>query len=234
MPTISRRPIVAVATLALSVVGFATAAAAHVDPDPPNVPAGASVTVGFLVEHGCDDSPTISVAIRMPEGVSEARPLDKAGWLVALEDNVATFVGGRLEATAEDSFLVSFVAPTAVAPLVFPVVQTCEIGEIVWGEVAEPGQPEPESPPAVIAVVAPAETVPPETTVRPAVETLATTPPLAIEPAPTAPALVVTATRPTTWATTVPQRSSRDLLIGATVGTAVTAAIAVALNRRQH
>ncbi len=254
MPQPIPRSIVAAATLAVSVVGFAAQAVAHVDPDPASVPAGASVTVGFLVEHGCDDSgtssATTSVAIRMPEGVAEARPVDKAGWLVALEDNVAIFVGGPLDATTEDTFSVSFVVPNVAGPLVFPVVQTCEVGEIVWGEVVEPGQPEPDSPPAVVEVVvapdaaataapAPAD-APTEmaqaATVPPTIPAVAVTPVTApistTAPSMTTPAAVAITAAPTTLRTTGQHRSGRDLLIGATVGTAITAAIAVALNRR--
>ena len=52
------------------VVASAVAAGAHVAADPSEVPAGTTQTIGFTVEHGCGESPTVGVDLQLPDGVS--------------------------------------------------------------------------------------------------------------------------------------------------------------------
>ena len=80
-----RRTTLAVITLAalalaLVAVGVATA---HIDPTPPKALVGRTTTVAFTVEHGCDGSPTRSLAMRMPAGAH----LGEAGPEGGLEDH---------------------------------------------------------------------------------------------------------------------------------------------------
>ena len=78
------------ATAVVMLVG-AGLASAHVDPDPPAVEAGASATVGFGVEHGCEGSPTVEVQIELPATITDAAPVEKSGWDAVIDGGVLTF-----------------------------------------------------------------------------------------------------------------------------------------------
>ena len=56
----------------------AVALPAHVEPQSSEAPAGARTTFGFLVEHGCDGSPTVQVSIQLPEGLTDPEPVAPA------------------------------------------------------------------------------------------------------------------------------------------------------------
>ncbi len=58
-----------------------------------------------------------------------------------------TFSGGSLPATTEETFSITFTAPTTNGALVFPSIQRCTVGQINWIEPTVEGQPEPEDPP---------------------------------------------------------------------------------------
>ncbi len=106
---------------------------AHVEADPIAVEAGKSATVGFAPAHGCDGSPTTSLAFKVPASVTDATPVDKAGWKSEAKDGVVTFSGGSLGATVDtERFEITFTAPTAAGPIYFPVVQTCVKGQNNW------------------------------------------------------------------------------------------------------
>ena len=70
------------ATAALTAVA---AASAHVGTDPGKAPAGQSTTVGFGIGHGYEGSPTRSVSIQIPAGVTLAKPLPKPGWKITIK-----------------------------------------------------------------------------------------------------------------------------------------------------
>ena len=115
-------------TLMVSGVSYA-----HVEPDPIAVEAGKSATVGFAPGHGCDGSPTISLAFKVPASVTDAVPVDKAGWTGEAKDGVVTFSGGSVDATVNtERFEITFTAPAEAGPIYFPVVQTCVKGAISW------------------------------------------------------------------------------------------------------
>jgi hypothetical protein len=65
-----RRPI-AIGAATAAVLLMASPAAAHVEPDITSAPAGSRTTVEFVIEHGCDGSPTIEVAMQLPAGVTQ-------------------------------------------------------------------------------------------------------------------------------------------------------------------
>lgn len=115
-------------TLMVSGVSYA-----HVEPDPIAVEAGKSATVGFAPAHGCDGSPTTSLAFKVPASVTDAVPVDKAGWMGEAKDGVVTFSGGSLGATVDtERFEITFTAPAEAGPIYFPVVQTCVKGQNNW------------------------------------------------------------------------------------------------------
>ena len=143
---------------------FADVAHAHTDTDVVAVPAGSTATVTFRPQHGCEGSPTITVAVRAPVPGAVAEEVE--GWSASStpegdEFTVLEWVGGVLPADEAGAFPVEFVVPDAVGELlVFPAVQGCENGgELPWIS----GDPAAEFPaPRVLILAAgsePAETI---------------------------------------------------------------------------
>lgn len=58
-------------------------AEAHVDVHPQSAAAGDFELLHFVVYHGCDQSPTIKVSVKIPEGVVLVRPQVKPGWEIS-------------------------------------------------------------------------------------------------------------------------------------------------------
>jgi periplasmic copper chaperone A len=143
----------AAATCAL-LLAMNTMALAHVDPDPIAVQAGTAVSVAFKVEHGCNDSPTVKLEFKVPDTVTDAQPVAKAGWTGSVTDGIVMFSDGSLAADIEDTFSISFTAPATAGIIHFPIAQTCATGSIAWVEIAADGAPEPEHPAATINVTA--------------------------------------------------------------------------------
>ena len=206
-----RRVVVLCLASSAAVLGFATSASAHIDPDPTEAQAGSAVSIGFTVEHGCEGSPTVQLDMRLPEGVTEASPDAVDGWEGSIDGNVVTFVGGPLPDDVEGTFSVSMtLPPTPDVTIYFPFVQRCEAGEIRWIAIpAEPGEELDEPAPAMLLTgpvaptTAPAPT--PETSDAP---TTTETPATTAEPAPSAPATDVTTTTDVTATTDVAASSS--------------------------
>jgi uncharacterized protein YcnI len=147
------------AAMTATVVLFAGGlASAHVDPDPIAIQAGTAATVAFKVEHGCDGSPTNSMKFQIPDGVTDAAGVAKDGWTATLTGNTLEFAGGPLGPDEEDHFDISFTAPATEGDISFPVIQTCEQGEIAWIEPMVEGAEEPEHPAPTIKVTADAPT----------------------------------------------------------------------------
>src|SRR5690606_12643291 len=65
----------------LTFVGVADASA-HVSVDPESAAAGSHTVLTFSVPHGCEDSPTVKVAIQLPTGISAATPTRNAFYTV--------------------------------------------------------------------------------------------------------------------------------------------------------
>lgn len=147
-----RRRAVVLALVALTTSVAAGPASAHVHTDPATVKPGARATVAFRITHGCDGSPTVKVALRLPAGVARATPMAVAGWKASVRGRVVTWSGGRLAPTATQAFAVTATFPTAKGVLAFPMVQTCVKGENAWIEPTVAGQPEPAHPAPMIGV----------------------------------------------------------------------------------
>ena len=133
---------------------FAGVSYAHVETEPAAVEAGKSATVSFSPSHGCDGSPTISLAFKMPGSVSTAVAIAKTGWETSTADGVVTFSGGSLEATTVENFDITFTAPAAAGPIFFPVTQKCEKGEINWIDMPNPDGSEAEFAAPLVTVTA--------------------------------------------------------------------------------
>ena len=127
---------------------------AHIDPTPLAMQAGTTGTVQFNVEHGCNGSPTTDIKIQLPDGITDVAAVDKAGWTSTLTGNVVEYKGGPLAADQEDHFDVTLTAPTQPGDIRFPIIQTCQQGELAWIEVAAEGAPEPEHPAPTLKITA--------------------------------------------------------------------------------
>lgn len=144
------------AVIAVTVVaslGVASAASAHIDPDPTEVNAGTEATVGFTVEHGCEGSPTVKLEMQVPETITTFEGVDVAGFTASTDGQVVTWSGGTLGPDTEQTFELTFTAPAQDGEASFPIIQTCEEGSIDWIEEEVEGQPEPEHPAPVVAIV---------------------------------------------------------------------------------
>jgi periplasmic copper chaperone A len=109
-----------------------TVAGAHLAPDPSAVEAGTAATIGFVVEHGCDDSPTVELRFEVPSAAGSVQPVAKEGWTSSVDGRVVTFAGGSLDAHTSGTFELEFTAPAEASTMYFPVVQRCDEGENPW------------------------------------------------------------------------------------------------------
>lgn len=148
---------------AVLAVAAPLAASAHVHVTPDTSDAGATTRLAFSFSHGCEDSPTTSLTITVPDGIDGVTPVLDGAWSITREvgdDGIPTSVTytavtpvetGVAASVALDVIFASSAANTSVA---FPVLQTCEVGSIDWSEVAGDGQTEDdlEAPAPVVAV----------------------------------------------------------------------------------
>ena len=86
--------------------------------------------------------------------MTDAVGVAKDGWTSTLTGDTLEFSGGPLAADQEDHFDITFTAPAQPGDIRFPVIQTCEQGELAWIEVAAEGAAEPEHPAPTIKVTA--------------------------------------------------------------------------------
>jgi uncharacterized protein YcnI len=135
----------------------AVPATAHIVLSQPSAAPGARYVASFRIGHGCDGSATTAIRIEVPVNVSEARPQPKPGWTLTIEhvplakpitvkgkeikERVSAVIWrGRLGDDQFDEFGLLVHLPDAVGTLFFPVVQSCEKGEIRWRDIPVDGQ----------------------------------------------------------------------------------------------
>lgn len=161
-----RRLALASTVALLATLGLAAPALAHIDPDPVEAQAGATLTVAFTVEHGCDGSPTVEINMRLPEGVTEPVPVPVAGWDERIEDGVVTYAGGPLPADTPGTFEITMTLPaTPDTTIYFPFVQRCEVGEIRWIALPDDSGDEPDEPAPALDLIGPAISPPADSAV---------------------------------------------------------------------
>ncbi|HSB87626.1 MAG TPA: DUF1775 domain-containing protein [Ilumatobacteraceae bacterium] len=148
----SKRVVVCMAASMATMLAGGAVAFAHIHPDPLAMQVNTSGTVGFTIEHGCDGSPTTSVKIQIPADLNDVVPIDKAGWTATVSGDSVEFSGGPLAADLEDHFDISLTAPAQPGELRFPIIQTCQQGELAWIEVEQEGGTEPEHPAPVLEI----------------------------------------------------------------------------------
>lgn len=146
-----RLPLAAAAAIGVALC-IAAPASAHIHTDPEEVKAGTSNEVGFIIEHGCDGSPTIQVELQLPDGVTDISAEDQDGFAASVDGQVVEFTGGSLPDGTEHSFTVTFTAPSEAGTIDVPLIQTCEEGSNDWIQPEVEGQPEPEYPAPQLAI----------------------------------------------------------------------------------
>jgi uncharacterized protein len=134
------------------VVLAAAPAWAHLDPDPIAAQKGTSTTVTFKLEHGCGESNTSSLAIKVPAGVTNVEPQKVAGFTESFADGTITYSGGNQPPHDELPFPVKLTVPATAGDIAFPAIQKCVVGEIDWIQETKEGQPEPEHPAPVMKI----------------------------------------------------------------------------------
>lgn len=156
----------------------AAPASAHVSPDVREVAAGSYNDVQFGVGHGCEDSPTTSIEMQVPEQLNSVTPFVTPGWDISVEtetldepiadshgnevterDNVVTWTAQEGEALPDGQkiqFGLSFQAPGDAEgeTMFFPTVQVCEEGTNDWIAQWDGTGDEPDYPAPAVAVIA--------------------------------------------------------------------------------
>lgn len=139
----------------------AGAAHAHVVLGEPAALANTYYRASLQVGHGCEGSPITAVRVTVPAGFRGAKPMPKAGWVLAISsaklaspyeshgktitDDVAviTWTASSREHWLPDAQYDEFVLRGALGnsagPLWFKVLQTCETGSIDWAQTPASG-----------------------------------------------------------------------------------------------
>lgn len=117
--------------------------------------AGYSTDIDLRISHGCKGSPTTSVRVKIPEGITNVYPQHSNRWKIStkkrkldkpieMEQGVVisevideiTWSGSTLPDDQFDSFVFRVKMPDEPGRLVyFKTIQTCTVGEHRWVEV---------------------------------------------------------------------------------------------------
>jgi uncharacterized protein YcnI len=151
----------AIASALVSLLVAANPASAHVTLETQEAKVGASYKAVLRVPHGCEKTATVSIRVKIPEGVIGVKPMPKPGWTLAttsakypkayklyhaeVTEGVSEIAwsGGKLPDAWYDEFVFSaFLAGDLEAgkTIYFPVVQECEKGVHRWIEIPAAGK----------------------------------------------------------------------------------------------
>ena len=124
------------ALLSLGAVALvaASAAAAHVTLSPSFVEGGVGSAVLFETPNEREGRATTSLRLEAPPGVELGAVAAPSGWVLALDNGVATWTGGRIEGTDVVSFPLEVTARTEPGNETFRAVQRYDDGESVHWE----------------------------------------------------------------------------------------------------
>lgn len=144
----------------LALAAVPLAASAHVTVTPSGTAAGSYTVLTFAFSHGCEGSPTTALTFDIPESITSVSPTLNPNYTIEKVedgDRIAQVVYTAITPVADgyrDTIELSLQLPEGAAgeTLAFPVLQTCEVGETNWSQVAEEGEEEPESPAPSIVV----------------------------------------------------------------------------------
>ena len=135
-------------------------ALAHVTFETRQAAANSNYKAVLQVPHGCKESPTVRIRVRMPDGVTNVKPQPKPGWKLEVTRVKSTkpidaghgqtvtetvsevsWSGGELPNDHFEEFAIMMKLPERPgATLYFPVVQDCKEGTHRWVGVPEKGK----------------------------------------------------------------------------------------------
>lgn len=147
---------------ALGLVIAAQAALAHVTLESPKATAGEGYKAVLRVGHACSaGGATTALSVLIPEGVTHAKPMPKAGWAVVVKKMklakplhvygrtitetvqeitwTATSKEAAIGDDQYDEFIVRATLPSKAGVLWWKSVQTCDNGKSEWIEVPAQG-----------------------------------------------------------------------------------------------
>lgn len=150
-----------IAAIGLCAAFSATSALAHATLERREAPTNGYYKAVVQVGHGCAGSPTHTVRVRIPDGVTSAKPQPKPGWKMAIKrtklakpvdgghgrtiDEVVSEVswsGGLLADNEFDEFKIMMKLPDRPGTTLYvPVVQECKDGVHRWIEIPDAGKP---------------------------------------------------------------------------------------------
>lgn len=123
---------------------LAVPAFAHVTLETKEAPAASTYKAVLRVGHGCDGSPTTTLRVTIPTGVTGVKPMPKPGWQVTSGEGLTEIVwsGGKLPDSQYDEFVFRATLPDGPVggTVYFPVVQECEVGVHRWVTIPKAGE----------------------------------------------------------------------------------------------
>jgi periplasmic copper chaperone A len=146
------------ACLCAALFCVSTLTRAHVVLAEPTAATGSYYRAAFKVGHGCEGAATIAIAITIPDGFSNVKPMPKAGWTLdikkqklakPIESHGKTITeevreiewrGGSLPDEHYDEFVMAMKLPDAAGKQYFKVSQRCTKGSNEWTEIPAPGK----------------------------------------------------------------------------------------------
>jgi len=174
----TRRTAVLLATAAVSLIGAASAAEAHVTVNPNTEPQGGYAKVSFRVpnEEATASTTSIEVDIPVDQPIASVSVRPVPGWTatattsrlatpIKTDDGSVTqavskivWTGGKIDPGQFQEFDVSLgPLPKDTDTIVFKALQTYSDGTVVrWIDLRQPGQPEPDHPAPVLHLTPPA------------------------------------------------------------------------------
>lgn len=161
------------AAVAATALAVPAAASAHVTVSPESIPAEGYSFVDVNVPHGCEESPTTSITVQLPDAVVGATPEVATGWKIKVKEGKlpkpitqhgetitegvreVTWSGGSLDPRQLQRFGMSIqTAGKAGDTAYFKILQQCKEGETAWAEIPVEGQDEPEAPASGVKLIA--------------------------------------------------------------------------------
>jgi uncharacterized protein YcnI len=175
MTSMTTRVAAATGALTLALAGTADA---HITANPGEAPADGFATVSFEVGHGCEESPTTQLRIKVPPSVPSATPGVHPFWDVATKEGRKDKVELHGETITQGVSEVIFTAKQPLRPdrldsvrmslklpagaegesVYFPTIQRCEQGQTRWIQIPAEGEnPDDLEDPAPAVVLTAAE-----------------------------------------------------------------------------
>ncbi len=164
----------------LASLSLAAPAAAHITTNPSEAPSDGYATVSFQIPHGCEESPTTQLRVKIPPSVASATPAVSPNWTIKTKEgkkdpvelhgekitsgiSEVTYTAKQpLPADRLDFVYLSLKMPAGEEgeSVYFPTIQKCDEGETRWIQIPAEGESEDdlEDPaPAVVLTAAQGE-----------------------------------------------------------------------------